>query len=117
MKNRMPGFVGAHLADLVVENKTLILEHLNHPLFHARGRNIYGRPLNAIRIANLRQQISYRIGHHVASLPLPTRFSYSRNQAVAGHLAKTNAANAELAIDGSRPAAQSAAKSDADLVP
>src|SRR5260370_23700844 len=47
----------------------------------------------------------------------PTRFNYSRNQAVAGHLAKTNAANAKLAVDGSRPAAQSAAKSDANLVP
>src|SRR5713101_2252965 len=70
LKSRMPGFVGAHLADLIVENKTLILEHLNDPLLHARGRNIHGRPLNAIRIANLRQQISYRIGHHVASLPL-----------------------------------------------
>src|SRR5437016_2636353 len=48
--------------------------------------------------------------------PLPARFHDPGDQAVAGHVAETDPADAELAVDGARAAAQPAAFADADLV-
>src|SRR5260221_13594191 len=47
---------------------------------------------------------------------LPTGFANAGNQPVAGHVAEANPANAELAVNGPRPAAQLAAHLDADLL-
>src|SRR5437762_54906 len=48
---------------------------------------------------------------------LPTRFSHAADQTARRHVAEANAANAELAIHRPRPAAQTAAHADLDLVP
>src|SRR5262249_41944041 len=50
------------------------------------------------------------------SAPSPACFLDARNEAVAGHAAEANAANAELAIYGPWPAAQPAAQANADAV-
>jgi len=46
----------------------------------------------------------------------PTRFLDARDQAATGHIAKTNPANAKLAIDSTSPAAQSAAHANANAI-
>src|SRR5262245_1442956 len=50
-------------------------------------------------------------------LVLPARFLDAGDQPVAGHVAEANAADAEFAVNGPRPAAQLAAEPDADLLP
>src|SRR5581483_3630121 len=47
---------------------------------------------------------------------LPARFLDAGDQALQGHVPEANAAHAELAVDGARPAAQPAAHADADPV-
>src|SRR6185437_4442120 len=48
-------------------------------------------------------------------MELPGRFADAGNQAVGGHFAEADAADAELAVDGAAAAAQLAAVADADL--
>jgi hypothetical protein len=48
------------------------------------------------------------LNHRHSTSQLPTRVTHSRNQTLIGQLAEANAADAELAINGSRPAAQPA---------
>src|SRR5205085_1429336 len=46
----------------------------------------------------------------------PARLAHAGDQAAAGHVPETDAADAELAVDGPRPPAQLAAQADADLL-
>src|SRR5579871_5075837 len=64
----------------------------------------------------LRMRVSMSANESVIMLRVPSPASLldARNQAIAGHVAETNTADAELAIDGPRPAAQPAAQPDAN---
>src|SRR5260370_1428708 len=48
---------------------------------------------------------------------LPTRLLDPRDEAITSHVAEADSTNAELAIDGARPATNSAPKPNADFVP
>src|SRR4051794_38525479 len=50
------------------------------------------------------------------SRSLPARLLHARDQTVARHVAEADSADAELAVAGTRPTAQSAAKPNADHV-
>src|SRR5262249_48367761 len=52
----------------------------------------------------------------IAGILSPAGLLDARDQAVAGHAAEADPADAELAVHGPRPPAQSAAEADADLV-
>src|SRR5437867_4228908 len=49
-------------------------------------------------------------------LPSPARLLHAGDQAVGGHVAETNPADAELAIDGASPAAELAAEPNANAL-
>src|SRR5262249_10203758 len=53
----------------------------------------------------------------MAVAPSPARLLHAGDQPVAGHVAEADPADAELAVDGARPAAQPAPQPDADLLP
>src|SRR5205085_8441603 len=78
------------------------------------GMSTAGR---SMRLA-LRMRVSMSaIGSVImAGILSPARFLDARDQAVAGHVAEADAADAELAVHRARPAAQPAAQADADLV-
>src|SRR5689334_11999931 len=69
----------------------------------------------SMRLA-LRMRVSMSANESVimGKEPSPAGLLDARNQAIAGHVAKTNAADAELAIDGSRSSAQLATQANAD---
>src|SRR6516162_4425180 len=72
------------------------------------GMSTAGR---SMRLA-LRMRVSMSANESVIMLLLssPAGLLDTRNQAIAGHVAKTDAADAELAVHGPRPAAQLAAQ-------
>src|SRR5947209_17649014 len=78
------------------------------------GMSTMGR---SMRLA-LRSRVSMSaIGSVIMAVVLsPARFLDAWDQSVAGHVAETNAAHAELAVDRPRPAAQAAPQPNADLV-
>src|SRR5437868_5848594 len=69
----------------------------------------------AILPSRLRPAIAWRAATPKVNT-LPTRLPHSRNQSLVGHVAETNAADAELAIDRAGPAAQPAAHTNADAL-
>src|SRR6516164_1798176 len=78
------------------------------------GMSTAGR---SMRLA-LRMRVSMSANESVIMLSAssPAGLLDARNQAIAGHATKTNAADAELAIHRSRPAAQLAAQANADAL-
>src|SRR5262245_22678330 len=77
------------------------------------GMSTAGR---SMRLA-LRSRVSMSAIESVIMARLsPARFLHTRDEAVAGHVPKTDPADAELAVHRPRPAAQPAAQADADLV-
>src|SRR5262245_3550689 len=78
------------------------------------GMSTAGR---SMRLA-LRMRVSMSASESVIMLvaPSPASLLDARNQTIAGHATKTDAADAELAIDGPRSAAQLAAQPDTDAL-
>src|SRR5262249_24988146 len=78
------------------------------------GMSTAGR---SMRLA-LRMRVSMSARESVIMVvwPSPARLRDARDQPVTGHAAETDAADAELAVDGAGPAAQAAAQPDADLL-
>src|ERR1700675_868127 len=77
------------------------------------GMSTAGR---SMRLA-LRMRVSMSAnGSVIMVVSSPARFLDAGNQAVARHVAEADAANAEFAIDGARPAAQLAAQANADAL-
>src|SRR5262245_17419967 len=76
------------------------------------GMSTAGR---SMRLA-LRMRVSMSaIGSVImVSAPSPAGLGHTRDEAVRGHPAEADAADAELAVDGARPAAELAAVADAD---
>src|ERR1051325_11309179 len=52
LKNDSALLIGGHLADLVIEDDTFILEHVSNVLFELGARHIHGGRLNPIRVPN-----------------------------------------------------------------
>src|SRR2546421_8165790 len=76
------------------------------------GMSTAGR---SMRLAlRMRVSMSARESVIMVGSPSPAGLGHARDQSVAGHVAETDAADAELAVDGPRPAAQAAAQADAD---
>src|SRR5262245_23981677 len=68
----------------------------------------------SMRLA-LRMRVSMSArGSVIMACSSPARFLHTRDHAVAGQPAEADPADAELAVDGARPAAQLAAQPDAD---
>src|SRR5690348_17297675 len=71
----------------------------------------------SMRLAlRMRVSMSARLSVIMVGSPSPAGLLDAGNQAVAGHVAEADAADAELAVDGARPAAQLAAQPDADAL-
>ena len=105
---------GCDLDFLPIPDVAFALEHLGQAALHFGERHIDVRPLNAHGVADAGQHIGDGIGHHVRVwVPLTNSPFDAGNQPLVGQLAEANAADAELAIHGPRPAAQlgSAARS------
>jgi hypothetical protein len=62
-------------------------------------------------------RIRTAVSQRTRNFELPARLPDTGNQAIAGHVPETNAANAELAINRPATAAQFAAHPNADLFP
>src|SRR5690348_1193253 len=71
----------------------------------------------SMRLA-LRMRVSMSANESVImfGVPSPASLLDARDQAIAGHVAETDAADAELAVDRPRPAAQLAAQANADAL-
>src|SRR5262249_8575282 len=79
------------------------------------GMSTAGR---SMRLAlRMRVSMSARGSVIMVVVSSPARLDYARDEPVAGHVAEADPADAELAVDRPRPAAQPAAQADADLVP
>src|SRR5919108_2326932 len=76
------------------------------------GMSTAGR---SMRLAlRMRVSMSARLSVIMVGAPSPAGLLDAGDQAVAGHVAEADAADAELAVDGAGPAAQLAAQPDAD---
>src|SRR6476646_10107636 len=79
------------------------------------GMSTAGRSMRlALRI---RVSMSARESVIMVGSPSPAGLGHARYQTVAGHVAETDAANAELAVDGAGPATDAAAVADTDPLP
>src|SRR5207248_3185948 len=92
-----PGFVPTELTSTLTEQQR---EYIRHSTPHRQYASLADR-------RRLRAESS----------PSPAGLGHARDQAVAGNVAETDAADAELEVQGPRPAAQRAAQPRADPLP
>ena len=97
-----------------VPNISFAFEHLGHAFFDFGQRHVHERALNTNRITDAGKHVSDGVGHHRGGVSLgnirvellPARLADTWNHSLIRQLAETNTANAKLAVDRPRPAAE-----------
>src|SRR4051794_3923961 len=103
------------LVDVEIGDVALLLQEPCDLLLEARGRHRRRRVHRLVGVADAREHVGNRVGHHGSALP--ARLRHAGDDALVGELAQADPAQPELLEDGARAAAAVAAAVRARLEP